>query len=96
MPSHLSNFEPDIATSIPSIDITGGLCHIEKKGSRMGDGGIDTEGSLDTNVSRFLHNLPRLTVLPAATVRVPVVLAAAPKLQRISVDWTFVTGPLEY
>lgn len=36
-----------------------------------------------------------VAVLPAATVRVPVVLAIAPKLHAISDDAIFVTGPLE-
>jgi hypothetical protein len=57
---------------------------------------VSNEGSLGTSVSRMFHVLYRLTVLPAATVRVPVVLAAAPLLQRISVDSTSVTGALEY
>lgn len=37
-----------------------------------------------------------LTVLPAATVAVPVVLAAAPRLQRTSVEETSEIGPLEF
>jgi hypothetical protein len=57
---------------------------------------VSNEGSLGTSMSGIVHILYKLTVLPAATVRVPVVLAAAPLLQRISVDSTSVTGALEY
>jgi hypothetical protein len=95
-PPHLSNLEPNISAGAPSIYATGGSCHIEKKGTRVADGRVDLESSLDTSVSKCFCVRGQLTVLPAATVRVPVVLAAAPLLQIISVDCTLVTGPLEY